>query len=65
MIKRFAQVTAKKKAKPARAKIVRPVRRVAKRSAAQAPSVDTGTALAEEIFRIYDAREAAHAKPKA
>ncbi len=61
MIKRLVRV-AKKAKKPARAKSSGPR---TKRAPAKLKPIDSGTAVAESIFLMYGAREAADAKSKA
>ncbi len=65
MIKRLVRDTPKKVIKASRAKAGRSSRPVTKRASKRSATIDTGTALAEATFLMYDAREAAHAKSKA
>jgi hypothetical protein len=55
----------KKGKKSARPKATNGRRPVVRRKSKPAAVIDVGTAAAESIFLMYDAREAAHSKSKA
>ena len=61
MIKRLVRVPQKKVKTPSQTKARPSSRRVVKRASAK---INSGTALAEDIFLMYDAREAEHASPR-